>query len=278
MSGDATPNLDLIYLDASQSQPEVKINDAWNKIDEAIGNISPSSDSSETGTALTIEDSDSPHTSVADVAILKVAGALVTELSPGVALITIEAVSGLSVLGDESPSAEVNAVSIIRFRGASVEQGSGGAADVDVNLEPIADGQIIGNTSGETARPIAIGIPQNAESAGWNSSNGAVQTTYAVPQDLIVPYACTLREVIILTQGGPGSCTVELWKCAFAAFPPNSGNDMTGGAPPGISSGNVHDDTVLAGWTKALAQNDVIRATLSVNANFTSVKIILRMY
>ena len=36
MSGDATPNLNLIYLDAAQAQPEVKINDAWNKIDEAV--------------------------------------------------------------------------------------------------------------------------------------------------------------------------------------------------------------------------------------------------
>jgi hypothetical protein len=32
-----TPNLLLEYLDASQAQPEVKINDAWNKIDAAYG-------------------------------------------------------------------------------------------------------------------------------------------------------------------------------------------------------------------------------------------------
>ena len=31
-----TPNLNLTYLASAQSQPEVPINDAWNKIDAAV--------------------------------------------------------------------------------------------------------------------------------------------------------------------------------------------------------------------------------------------------
>jgi hypothetical protein len=52
MSDTQTPNLALEYLDPSQSQPEVKINDAWNKIDSAIGDV---------GAALEVEqEGDSP--------------------------------------------------------------------------------------------------------------------------------------------------------------------------------------------------------------------------
>lgn len=282
MSGDQTPNLGLVYLDLSQAQPEVKINDAWNKLDAFAGGIVPSSDTSSPGASLTIEDLNSPHTTVADVAVLKVAGALITEISPGVALLSIadpsEQVFSLSVQEDSSPATDVNGVTVIRFHGARVEEASNGVADVDVTMEPIPTGEIMGNTSGISVRPYAIGIPQNAESAGWNSSAGAVQLAFAVPQDLLIPYACTLREVVILTQGGSGSCTILLWKCALGAFPPTSGNDMTGGAPPVISSGSTYDNTALTGWTKNLSANDVIRATLSAVANFTSIKIILRMY
>ena len=109
----------------------------------------------------------------------------------------------------------------------------------------------------------------------WTS--GAVQLSLAVPQDLIIPFTCTLREVDIVTQGGTGSCTVTLWKAGSLALP-NSGNDMTGGTPPAISSGTVYNNTTLTGWTTSLTQNDRILCTLSANSTFTSVKIILRMY
>jgi hypothetical protein len=39
MSDTQTPNLALEYLDSAQAQPEVKINDAWNKIDAYAGRV-----------------------------------------------------------------------------------------------------------------------------------------------------------------------------------------------------------------------------------------------
>ncbi len=119
---------------------------------------------------------------------------------------------------------------------------------------------------------------QEGLSAGWNSSTGAVQISLAVPQDIVVPYACTLQEVYILTQGGVGACTVDLWKANLSAhFPPVSADDITGGVPPAITSSNLYTNTVLSGWTTALAQGDIIRATLAANSTFTSVKIVLRV-
>jgi hypothetical protein len=82
MSGDATPNLDLLYLDPSQAQPEVKINDAWNKIDAAVAG------------GITIADADSPFTEVSGVKTLRIAGATVTAESDNSALLTIEGGGG----------------------------------------------------------------------------------------------------------------------------------------------------------------------------------------
>lgn len=113
--------------------------------------------------------------------------------------------------------------------------------------------------------------------AGWNSSAGAVPIAQAVPQDIILPDNCHLKEVYIITQGGSGSCTVTLGTIPFASLP-GAFTDITGGVPPAISgSAGTYSNTSLLGWTTSFNQNDVIRATLTVNANFTSVKIFLRV-
>ena len=131
---------------------------------------------------------------------------------------------------------------------------------------------------GLAATALQPGGIQNMESAGWNSSNGAVQLSLTVPQDILIPYAATLREVYILTQGGAGSCTVTLSKCAIGSFP-GSLTDITGGVPPAIASSSApYTNTTLSGWTTSFSQNDIVRCTLTANTNFTSVKIILRMY
>lgn len=80
MSGQ-TPNLALEYLAPSQEQPEVLINDAWNKIDAAVGGVN-------------VEDADSPHVSVSNAKTLKFSGASVTAESDDVALVTIDGGGG----------------------------------------------------------------------------------------------------------------------------------------------------------------------------------------
>lgn len=142
---------------------------------------------------------------------------------------------------------------------------------------------LLGPASGAAAQPAFRAIANAdlpiylTESAGWNSSSGAIQLALTVAQDILIPYAGTLKEVVILTQGGSGSCTVTLSKCTLGTFP-GSLTDITGGTPPAISSSaSPYTNTALSGWTIAFSQNDVVRATLTANTNFTSVKIILRM-
>lgn len=110
-------------------------------------------------------------------------------------------------------------------------------------------------------------------SAGWNSSSGAIPISLTVPQDVLIPNNCTLQEVYISTQGGTGSCTVTL---TTAAFPGPPSTDITGGVSPAISGAVSYANTSLLGWTIAFLQGAMIRATLTANTTFTSVKIMLR--
>ena len=117
------------------------------------------------------------------------------------------------------------------------------------------------------------GATQYILSAGWNSSSGAVPVSLAVPQDVEIPYNSTLQEVRIQTQGGTGSCTITL---GTSSFPIVTTTDITGGSPPVISSGTSYDNTTLTGWSTVFTLGAMIRATLTANTGFTSVKIFLR--
>jgi hypothetical protein len=131
------------------------------------------------------------------------------------------------------------------------------------------------------------GTIQLMESGGWNSPS-ALLLSQCIAQDIVIPFACTLREVIVLTQGPQvsgvptvvsGSCQVDMLHTTFVGFP-GSLTDMTGGNPPTITTSGVpYTNTTFVGWgVTTLAQNDVIRVLLQSVSLFASVKIILRIY
>lgn len=115
-----------------------------------------------------------------------------------------------------------------------------------------------------------------ARGATWVASTGAV-TTPTNDVFVQIPRACTLVEVTIVTAGGPGSCTVDIWKSTFAGFPPVIGGTITGGVPPAIAAGTTYSNTVLAGWTTAFAQDDILLFRITASSTFTQVAITLRM-
>lgn len=113
--------------------------------------------------------------------------------------------------------------------------------------------------------------------AAWVSSGGAIVVPVnAVPRT--VSGAFTIKEVIILTVGGSGSCVVNVWKANLSAhYPPVITDDITGGTSPAISGGVVYQNSTLAGWTLALAQDDVLLFTLASSSVFTFVSIQIRI-
>lgn len=199
MSGDATPNLDLIYLDVAQAQPEVKINDAWNKIDAAVG-------------------------------------------------------SGLTVnnTATDSPATSVTAVKRITFDGATVSE----------------------ETSGIIVTIDDAGVTREAS---WTNALGAI----SIPINSVIRLCGAerkIKEVIVLTQGGPGSCTVKIWKANLSNhYPPVAGDDITGGTNVVLSSASTYQNSTLSGWNVDLAKDDVFLFTLSASATFTNVTISLRL-
>lgn len=110
--------------------------------------------------------------------------------------------------------------------------------------------------------------------AGWNSASGAIPIASTLPQDVEIPYGCTLQEILIQTQPGTaGSCTVTL---GTQAFPLTAPVDITGGVPPAIAAATSYSNSTLTGYTTVFAQKAMIRATLTANSVFTSVKIFMR--
>ncbi len=141
-------------------------------------------------------------------------------------------------------------------------------------------------TANGVITPASIGVtPSNAGvefnlAAGWNSTTGAVQLALTVPQDVVIPYGCTLNQCIVLTQGTPGSCTISIQHCTsglISNYPPSV--DVTNGNSPVTAAGTqVISAATMASqtWVTSFLQNDVIRLTLTANTNFSSVKILLR--
>lgn len=108
--------------------------------------------------------------------------------------------------------------------------------------------------------------------AQWVNQTGPV----VVPTntiDRVIPYTCTLKSVLLLTDGGPGNCIVDVWASAFSLFPPTAANDITGGNPPTITAGITLLNSTLAGWLTSFNANDVIRLRLRSALIFTRVDI-----
>lgn len=89
--------------------------------------------------------------------------------------------------------------------------------------------------------------------------------------------AGTIIAVRLLTQGGPGNCEVDLWKAPFASFPPVLANSITAADLPTITAGDSYEDTLLTGWTTAVAAGDVIAVHLDSVLDFTVVSLQLEI-
>lgn len=160
---------------------------------------------------------------------------------------------------------------------------SGGGADTGISLVDLTDVEIHGPTDGQILTYDTIVGKWTAaddvfqKGAQWVDVGGAEVATPTNDVIAILPKACRLIRVIICGLGGPGSCVIGIASDTSAHYPPdNFADDITGGSPPEISSGDEGIDTVLAGYTKtSFAAGDSLRFTLVTSTTFTLVQIIL---
>lgn len=112
----------------------------------------------------------------------------------------------------------------------------------------------------------------NSIGAQWDSGT-AIVVSSAHPVDRYIDRAGTVSGVRLLTYGGPGSCVVDIYKSAFAAFPPAA--SICASSKPTIVGGNTYQDIVLSGWTTAVAAGDVLRFVLVSCSTFLRVSVFL---
>lgn len=86
---------------------------------------------------------------------------------------------------------------------------------------------------------------------------GGSAITTGVKGFLEVPFDCTITAVTMLADQ-TGSIVVDVWKDAYANYPPTDADSITASAVPTISSGVKSQDSTLTGWTTSLAEGDIL--------------------
>lgn len=141
------------------------------------------------------------------------------------------------------------------------EQDSGGARDIG------ADEEI---TSAYIARVGVTAAPTLMRGATWVRPGGAIATPV---NDVHVrcPVKGVITGVTIGTEGGAGSCVVDIWKDTHANFPPTVADSICASAKPTISSDVKYEDTTLTGWTLDVDAGDWLTFHLESSATFTAI-------
>jgi hypothetical protein len=143
-------------------------------------------------------------------------------------------------------------------------QTSGTARTVGSTTEQITTAWI--TRVGVTAAPT---IPRGAT---WVRGSGAI-----VVPTFDIPVRCPVKGVIVgvsvLTEGGTGSCVIDIWKDTYANFPPTSGDSICGSNKPTIVTGSKYEDTVLTGWTTTVNAGDVLRFHLDSSTTFKMIAV-----
>jgi len=158
-------------------------------------------------------------------------------------------------------------------RGSTGFVGSSGAQ----GLQGFVGSQGTGYTGSRgTGYTGSVGNVSVMRGATWVASSGAI-TTPAPDVPIVIANTCTLQEVTILTQGGTGSCSLDIWKTTYASYPPTIANSICGGTTPQITSGTTYQNNTLTGWTTAFNQNDTVIFHLTSSANFSQIVVQIRL-
>ena len=102
------------------------------------------------------------------------------------------------------------------------------------------------NASGNGLQWGPFGTGVQVRGATWSGGGGSINVANVTDLSIVNPTDMQVTRVSILTKGGPGSCTVDVWTSPIASYPPGPGNTIFS-VLPSIGSGNSYDDTALTG-------------------------------
>jgi hypothetical protein len=124
-----------------------------------------------------------------------------------------------------------------------------------------------------TRAGVAPLVNQSAVLAFVFDGSGSTLTT-GIKGDISVPFACTITGVRLLADQS-GSVVIDIWKDAYANYPPTVADTITASAKPTITVATKSEDTTLTGWTKTVAAGDTLRFNIDSVTTLTRVLLTL---
>lgn len=190
-----------------------------------------------------------------------------------------------------------NLTADIQTLGAAVNGGGGGGVSSVTATEPVVAGGTATDpvislhglaglgTAGQSpvVDPTGTFLLWSTPSGGGTYPKGAYWGNGTYPLSLVVmpdfialpcQAAGVIKQVNIVTKGGVGSIECDIWKVAYASYPPLVANTICGGNYPAIVSATKMLDVTLTSWSTAVAKGDYLLFHVrSISGAFTYAEI-----
>ena len=152
---------------------------------------------------------------------------------------------------------------------------------------PLAGGALTGNVTASSGVTIdTVDVSAHAADGSAHQSNtvdlefslgdGVNAITVGLQYYAQIDFACTIVAAKLLGKES-GSVVVDIWKRAYADFPPTDAQSITASAPPTLTTAQKVEDTTLTGWTKTIAAGDVLGFNVDSVTTITQVTLVLKV-
>lgn len=127
---------------------------------------------------------------------------------------------------------------------------------------PLADDYIaVDGTTGGSARMLLEPLLESDDRITFTFENSGSVITTGIKINKLVPFDCDITGWTLLADQS-GSIVIDIWKLAYASYPPLVANTITGSEKPTLSSALINQDLALTTWTTALNKGDVLRPNI----------------
>lgn len=141
------------------------------------------------------------------------------------------------------------------------------------HLERFASGKIIVG-QGTGTNPI---LKDQLGAIEFVIDGGGSVITSGQKGHLEIPFPLTIDRVTMLADQS-GYITVDIWKDAYANFPPTSVDSICSGAKPSLSASDRYQDSVLSGWVRTIASGDILAYDANIASNIQRCTVSLGAY
>jgi hypothetical protein len=126
------------------------------------------------------------------------------------------------------------------------------------------------------ADTVTVSANMKIGAVGITIDGGGSAITTGVKGYIEIPYACTINRVTMLADQ-TGSIVVDIWKAAYASYPPTVANTITASAIPTITTATKSQDSTLTGWTTSVSAGDILGFNVNSATTITRLNLILKV-